>query len=86
MTRWRRPAAQGVLGGTAGLDFAASAMQALEGADALVVVTEWKEFRSVDLDAMRAKLRTAVIFDGRNIFEPAVARAAGFEYTGIGRP
>jgi UDPglucose 6-dehydrogenase len=58
---------------------------ALEGADALVVVTEWKEFRSPDLERVRASLRERVIFDGRNIFEPRAIEAAGIAYYGIGR-
>jgi UDPglucose 6-dehydrogenase len=78
--------ARRVLGDVAGLEFVASAMRALDGADALVIVTEWKEFRSVDLEAMRPLMRRALIVDGRNIIDPASARAAGFEYAGIGRP
>jgi len=78
--------ARRVLGDVGGLEFAGSAMRALDGADALVIVTEWKEFRSVDLDAMRTLMRRPVIVDGRNIIDPASARAAGFEYVGIGRP
>ena len=58
---------------------------ALEGADALVVVTEWKEFRSPDLERVRATLKEPVIFDGRNIFEPKAIEAAGIAYYGIGR-
>ncbi|MDQ6629685.1 MAG: UDP-glucose/GDP-mannose dehydrogenase family protein, partial [Pseudomonadota bacterium] len=78
--------ARRVLGDVAGLEFVSSAMQALRGADALVIVTEWKEFRSVDLEAMRSAMRGTVIVDGRNILDPAAARAAGFDYLGIGRP
>jgi UDPglucose 6-dehydrogenase len=58
---------------------------ALEGADALVVVTEWKEFRSPDLERLRGALKEPVIFDGRNIFEPKAVEAAGIAYYGIGR-
>ena len=58
---------------------------ALDGADALVVVTEWKEFRSPDLDRVRASLKEPVIFDGRNIFEPKAIESAGIAYYGIGR-
>jgi UDPglucose 6-dehydrogenase len=58
---------------------------ALEGADALVVVTEWKEFRSPDLERVRGSLKEPVIFDGRNIFEPRAIEAAGIAYYGIGR-
>ena len=78
--------ARRVFGGAVGLDFAASANAVLAGADALLVVTEWKEFRSANLDAVRAALRQPVVFDGRNIFDPAQARAAGLEYSGVGRP
>jgi UDPglucose 6-dehydrogenase len=58
---------------------------ALEGADALVVVTEWKAFRSPDLRRIRDTLKTPVIFDGRNMFEPAAIESAGLAYYGIGR-
>jgi UDPglucose 6-dehydrogenase len=58
---------------------------ALDGADALVIATEWKEFRSPDLDRVRAALREPVIVDGRNIFEPKAIEAAGIAYYGIGR-
>ena len=58
---------------------------ALEGADALVVVTEWKLFRSPDFSSMARRMRDRVIFDGRNIFQPDIAREQGFVYYGIGR-
>jgi UDPglucose 6-dehydrogenase len=60
-------------------------MEALHGADALIIATEWKEFRSPDLDAIKAALRQAVIFDGRNLYEPDDMTRAGFQYEGIGR-
>lgn len=69
-----------------GLSFATNAQGTLPGADALVIVTEWKEFRSPDFDAMRSAMRQPVVFDGRNILDPAAARDAGFTYYGIGRP
>jgi UDPglucose 6-dehydrogenase len=78
--------ARRVLGDLPGLEFSARAMDALQGADALIIVTEWKEFRSPDLERMKALMRHAVIFDGRNILNPREARDAGFEYSGIGRP
>ncbi len=59
--------------------------QALDGADALVVVTEWKQFRSPDFAALRAKLADAAVFDGRNLYEPEDVEAAGIAYWGIGR-
>jgi UDPglucose 6-dehydrogenase len=62
-----------------------SASQALEGADALVVVTEWKQFRSPDFARLKTALADAVVFDGRNLYEPAEIEAAGLAYYGIGR-
>ena len=62
-----------------------SAEVALEGADALVVITEWKAFWSPDFAHIAATLRTPVLFDGRNIYEPNVVEAAGIAYYGIGR-
>jgi UDPglucose 6-dehydrogenase len=59
---------------------------ALEGADALAIVTEWKEFANPDVDAMRRSMRQAAIFDGRNLYRPARMREAGFTYYSIGRP
>ncbi len=61
------------------------ALQALEGCDALAIVTEWREFRSPDFAALKAKLGSPVIFDGRNLYDPAVVKAHGFEYFAIGR-
>ncbi len=62
-----------------------SAIGALEGADALAIVTEWQEFRSPDFAAIREKLKTPAIFDGRNLYDPAAVRAQGLEYFAIGR-
>jgi UDPglucose 6-dehydrogenase len=62
-----------------------SAPAALQGADALAVITEWQEFRSPDFRAIRAALRTPAIFDGRNLYDPRVVKAAGLEYFPIGR-
>jgi len=58
---------------------------ALMGADALVIMTEWKNFRVPDFDRLKTSLKTPVIFDGRNLFEPARMRERGFDYFGIGR-
>ncbi|HOM12563.1 MAG TPA: UDP-glucose/GDP-mannose dehydrogenase family protein [Rubrivivax sp.] len=77
--------ARRVLPAAEALSFAGGAMQALDGADALVIVTEWKEFRSPDFAGIRAALRQPVIFDGRNMFTPATVKAAGIEYHAIGR-
>jgi UDPglucose 6-dehydrogenase len=65
--------------------FAANPMDTLTGADALVIVTEWKAFRSPDFEQIKARLKEPVIFDGRNLFEPAIMADAGIEYHGIGR-
>jgi UDPglucose 6-dehydrogenase len=62
-----------------------SAMAALEGADALVVVTEWQEFRSPDFARIRDTLKTPAIFDGRNLYDPAALKGLGLEYFPIGR-
>jgi UDPglucose 6-dehydrogenase len=73
------------LAGIDGLVFAASARDALAGADALAVATEWLEFRSPDFGELARTLKAKVVFDGRNIYEPAAVRAAGLTYFGIGR-
>jgi len=59
--------------------------QAVEGADALVICTEWKAFRSVDFHWLRQQLRTAVVIDGRNLYDPHAAASAGLTYRAIGR-
>jgi len=74
-----------VLQGTPGLRFADSQAAALEGADALVIVTEWKEFRTPDFDGIKAALKRPLVFDGRNLYEPALMRALGIDYRAIGR-
>lgn len=65
--------------------FCVTPAEALKGADALAIVTEWKAFRSPDFEQMKALLKTPLIFDGRNLFEPEAMASAGFEYHGIGR-
>ncbi|MCF8151984.1 MAG: UDP-glucose/GDP-mannose dehydrogenase family protein [Burkholderiaceae bacterium] len=77
--------ARRMLGDNPRISYAASPLDALEAADALVIVTEWKEFRSPDFDVIKTKLKTPVIFDGRNLYDPAVPRKAGLEYFAIGR-
>ena len=71
--------------GVPGLAFVDSAADALTGADALLLVTEWKEFRTPDFEHIKATLKQPVVFDGRNIWEPALMTALGLEYHGIGR-
>ena len=65
--------------------YAAEPMDALSDADALVIVTEWKAFRSPDFNQLKSTLKQAIIFDGRNLFEPAAMTEIGVEYHGIGR-
>lgn len=67
------------------LDYAETPMDALQNADALIVVTEWKAFQSPDFEVVKKMLKQPVVFDGRNIFEPSLMREAGFEYYAIGR-
>ena len=63
-----------------------SPMDALKGADALLIVTEWKVFRSPNFDTMKSLLKAPLVFDGRNLYEPQAMREQGFEYFPIGRP
>lgn len=63
----------------------ANPTDALTGADALVIVTEWSLFRSPDFDTIRQQLKQALIFDGRNLYDPDYLREAGFVYYAIGR-
>ena len=74
-----------VMGGNARLRFADDMMAALDGADALLIVTEWKMFRAPDFDAIKASLKQPLIFDGRNMYDPAWLREQGFDYLAIGR-
>ncbi|MGB7991611.1 MAG: UDP-glucose/GDP-mannose dehydrogenase family protein [Candidatus Methylophosphatis roskildensis] len=80
MTEARR-----VFGAQPKLSYSDSPMAALDGADALLIMTEWKEFRSPDFEAIKTKLKQPLIFDGRNLFEPATVRRYGIEYSAIGR-
>ena len=77
--------ARRLYGGRDDLTFAADDLQALDGADALVVITEWKQFRAVDPARIADALADRVLFDGRNLYEPAALEAAGLAYYGIGR-
>jgi UDPglucose 6-dehydrogenase len=69
-----------------GVDVCGSVLEAVEGADAAVIVTEWPELRDLASAEVRAAMRTPLIVDGRNLLDPAAARAAGFAYEAIGRP
>jgi UDPglucose 6-dehydrogenase len=77
--------ARQILAGQRGVRFADSPMAALKGSDALAIVTEWKEFRSPDFAMIKSTLRHPVIFDGRNMYDPAFVKKQGIEYHGIGR-
>ncbi len=77
--------ARRIFGDDARLSYADSPNAALQGADALIIVTEWKEFRSPDFDKIKASLKTPVIFDGRNLYEPSLVQQAGLSYESIGR-
>lgn len=74
-----------VLGSLPAIDYAQTPYQALQDAEALVIVTEWKEFRSPDFNFIKDALKNPVIFDGRNLYDPATVRQMGFEYMAIGR-
>jgi UDPglucose 6-dehydrogenase len=66
--------------------YAETNYDALDNADMLVIVTEWRQYRVPDFGRMRERMRQPMIFDGRNLFEPERLRELGFEYTSIGRP
>ncbi len=76
---------QRIFGNEPRLRYAEKAMDALQDADALIVVTEWKEFRSADIDAIKGMLKTPVIVDGRNLYDPQLVRGQGVVYLPIGR-
>lgn len=77
--------ARRVFGNESRLTYAENSMAALANADSLIIVTEWKEFRSPDFPAIKGMLKTPVIFDGRNLFDPSFVRSLGFDYFAIGR-
>jgi UDPglucose 6-dehydrogenase len=77
--------AQRIYQGESRINFAKHPLAACQDADALIIATEWKEFRNPDFDAIRAKLRQPLIIDGRNLYSPAAIRQLGFAYHSIGR-
>ena len=79
------PECRRIYAARADLVLCGSATQALEGADALAIVTEWQEFRSPDFEQIKQALRAPVIFDGRNLYDPAQMARAGFSYYAVGR-
>ena len=68
-----------------GITYSENAYDALNGADALVIATEWSQFRSPDFDELNARLKNRLIFDGRNIYSLESMRELGYEYISIGR-
>jgi UDPglucose 6-dehydrogenase len=76
--------AKAALGGK--IELCENGYDALEGADALVILTEWQEFRNPDFEMIAKKLKKPVIFDGRNLYDLEVVKKAGFEYYSVGRP
>jgi UDPglucose 6-dehydrogenase len=69
-----------------GVHLAGSALEAVDNAETLVLATEWPEFADVDLTEVNRRMHTPIVFDGRNLFDPATMRNLGFQYYGIGRP
>ena len=69
-----------------GVHLANSALEAVQDAETLVLATEWPDFANVDLTEVRRRMHTPIVFDGRNLFDPATMRDLGFHYYGIGRP
>ncbi|MFN0038830.1 MAG: UDP-glucose dehydrogenase family protein [Burkholderiales bacterium] len=80
------PEAKHVYAKESAVVFAPSPTAALDGADALVIVTEWKEFRSPDFEDLKRRLKSPVVLDGRNLYDPAAMKDMGIEYLSIGRP
>src|ERR1700676_1919697 len=79
------PECRRIYGDRADLVLCRTSPEAVQGADALAIVTEWQEFRSPDFDYIKTALRTSVIFDGRNLYDPAHMARAGFGYHSVGR-
>jgi len=78
--------AKRVFGSLPGLGYAESQGAALQGSDALLIVTEWRQFKSPDFEQMRALLKQPLVFDGRNLYDPELLKTLGVEYHAIGRP
>lgn len=74
------------MGTLAGFSLRDSAALATAGANALVIATEWREFRTPDFDALSSSLHDKTVFDGRNLYDPRLVRASGLEYHSVGRP
>jgi UDPglucose 6-dehydrogenase len=68
-----------------GVEYAVDEYDAIDGADALVIITEWNQFRALDMEKVKRLLKAPKIADLRNIYEPADMRELGFDYVGVGR-
>jgi UDPglucose 6-dehydrogenase len=79
------PEAKRIYGDRPDLILCRNAYEAVEGADALCIVTEWQEFRSPDFERLKAALRNPVVFDGRNLYDPSLIERFGLRYYAIGR-
>jgi UDPglucose 6-dehydrogenase len=66
-------------------EFASSALDAISDAEALIIATDWHEFANVDLEVLKGKMRTPIVFDGRNLLDPETMQEFGFHYYSIGR-
>jgi UDPglucose 6-dehydrogenase len=77
--------AKKVLADVPGLRFVDDRNDAIDGADALLILTDWKEFKSPNFETLRARLKQPLVFDGRNLYEPSVVAGFGIDYVGIGR-
>jgi UDPglucose 6-dehydrogenase len=66
-------------------EFASSTLEAVTDAEALIIATDWNEFANVDLTVLKEKMRTPIVFDGRNLLDPKTMRQFGFHYYSIGR-
>jgi len=77
--------AKKIFGATANIQYATDMLEALEGVDALLLLTEWRQFRQPDFDEMKKRMRNPLIFDGRNQYNPSLMKQHGFEYHCIGR-
>jgi UDPglucose 6-dehydrogenase len=78
--------ARKIFSGDPAVRFVEDPVDALDGAEALLIVTEWKEFRSPDFAELKKRLKQPVIIDGRNLYDPAAVRELGIEYLSVGRP
>ena len=76
---------ESILNDTRSIEFCDDPYKAIEGAEALVIVTEWKAFRSPDFNRVKELLSEPLIFDGRNLYDPVAVATAGIEYHSIGR-